>query len=189
MIIAVFALIFSFVLGILFALMKKSKNPILRGFSSAWINILRNTPFLVQLFFFYYGLPELGISTSPMVVSIIALSINGSASNAEIIRSGLLAIKKGYYETAEALGYTKFQVMYYFIVPIALRISFKALTNNFINLILTSSTCFAATTKEMMGSAKTVSSYASKPFEIFMLILVVYCLLTFLISFVCKFSC
>lgn len=180
------SLVFSFVLGIVFALMRQSKNRFLRGFAAVWVNLLRNTPFLVQLFFFYYGLPELGIITSPMVVSVIALSINGSASNCEIIRSGLLAVKNGYYETAEALGFSKFQTFSYIIIPISLRIAFKALTNNFINLILTSSTCFAATTMEIMGTAKCVSSYCSKPFEVFLLILVLYCVLTFTISFLCK---
>ena len=186
LIICSLSLVFSFILGILLALMRRSNSKIMRGFSACWVNILRNTPFLVQLFFFYYGLPELGISTSPMIVSVIALSINGSASNCEIIRSGLLAVKKGYYETAYALGFTKFQVMKDIIIPVSLRIAFKALTNNFINLILTSSTCFAATTMEIMGAAKCISSYASKPFEIFLLILILYCILTFTISFACK---
>lgn len=186
LLISVLSLIFSFVLGIGFALMRNSKNRILRAISSVWVNVLRNTPFLVQLFFFFYGLPELGISTSPLTVSIIALSINGSASNCEIFRSGLLSVKKGYYECAYALGYTKIQTFLYFIFPISLRLAFKSLTNNFINLILTSSTCFATTLNEIMGSAKTVSSLCNRPFEVYLLILALYCTLTFTISFVCK---
>jgi len=186
LIIAVSALFFSFILGVAFALMRNSKNKFLRGFASAWVNILRNTPFLVQLFFFFYGLPELGIDTSPLGVSIIALSINGSAGNCEVFRSGLLAVKNSYYECAYALGYTKFQTLTNFILPISFRLSFKALTSNFVNLILTSSTCFATTLNEIMGSAKTVSSLCNRPFEVFLLILALYCVLTFFISFVCK---
>lgn len=186
LIISCTALVFSCLLGCIFALMRNSKSRVFRTIASIWVNVLRNTPFLVQLFFFFYGLPELGIATSPLVVSIIALSINGSASNCEIIRAGLMAVKKGYYECSYALGYSKGQTLIYFIFPICFSLAFKSLTNNFINLFLTSSTCFATTLMELMGSSKTVSSLCNRPFEVFLLILVLYCVLTFAIAFICK---
>lgn len=186
LIIAVTSLFFSFILGMMFALMRQSKNRVLRGIATVWVNVLRNTPFLVQLFFFFYGLPQLGIDTSPLAVSIIALSINGSAGNCEVIRSGLMAVKKGYYECSYALGFSKIQTMTTVILPISLRLSFKALTNNFVNLILSSSTCFAATTNEIMGTAKTLAAGTSRPFEVYLMILFLYCIITFTISILCK---
>lgn len=186
LLIAISALIFSFILGMIFAFMRQSKNRVLRGIAAVWVNILRNTPFLVQLFFLFYGLPQLGINTSPLAVSIIALSINGSAGNCEVIRSGLMAVKKGYYECAYALGFSKFQTMMTIIFPISLRLAFKSLTNNFVNLILSSSTCFATTTNEIMGTAKTLAAGTSRPFEVYLMILFLYCILTFTVSFLCK---
>ena len=126
------SMILGFLLGVVVALVRSSHNGILRFIGSLWVEILRNTPFLVQLFFLYYGLPELGLQTNPVVVGVLALSVNISAANGEVIRSGLMAVKRGYYECAYALGYTKLQTLRYFILPIALRIAFRPLTNNFI---------------------------------------------------------
>lgn len=80
-IITFFCLIFGFLIGLVIALLRQSKNKVLRFLGAFWVDFLRNTPFLVQLFFFYYGLPQLGIDTDPLITSIIALSINVSAGN------------------------------------------------------------------------------------------------------------
>lgn len=85
-IITCFCLVFGFLIGLVIALMRQSKIKVLRFFGAFWVDFLRNTPFLVQLFFFYYGLPVLGIETNPLVTSILALSINTSAVNCESIR-------------------------------------------------------------------------------------------------------
>ena len=186
LILVVSCLILGFGLGLVFALFRQSSSKFLRGFSSVWVNVLRNTPFLLQLFFFFYGLPQLGISTTPLVTSIIALSINSSAPNCEVIRSGLMSVKKGYYECAYSLGYSKFQTFVYFIIPISLRLSFKSLVNNFVNLALTSSVCYSTTLMEITGVAKTVVGRVSRPFEVYLLILVLYCVFTYVISFISK---
>jgi len=186
-IIVVFSLIIGFVLGVLLALGRGSKTKILRGICTFIVDFLRNTPFLVQLFFFFYGLPQLGINTDPMITAIIALGINTSAPNCEVIRSGLLAVKKGYYECSAALGFTPFQTMIYVVLPISLRVAFKPLTSNFVNLVLTSAVAFYITVMELMGSAKTVTAHTSRPFEVYLVILVGYCAFTFLISFISKY--
>lgn len=184
--ICVGALIIGFFLGALLAVMKQSKVKPARWFAIAWVDVLRNTPFLVQLFFFYYGLPQLGIYVEPLVVGIVALGINTSAPNCEIIRSGLLAVKTGYYETATALGYSKLQTFLYVVLPISLRVAFKPMTSNFVNLVLTSSVTYSITLMEIMGVAKTVSARSNRPFEIYLILLVAYCAFTYLVSFVAK---
>ena len=161
-----------FVLGTVMALFKQSKVKPLRWFAAVWVDVLRNTPFLVQIFFFYYGLPVLGINTS--------------APNCEIIRAGLMAVKKDYYECAAALGYTRFQTLWYFVLPISLRVAFKSLVNNFVNLVLTSSVCFSITVVETMGAAKIIVGRVSRPFEVYLLILVCYCIFTYIVSFAAK---
>ena len=180
------SLVLGFVLGVVMALFRRSHSIVLRGIGTSWVNFLRNTPFLVQLFFFFYGLPVLGIATDPMLTAIIALGINTSAPNCEVIRAGLMAIKKGYYECAAALGFTSFQTFRYVIMPTALRIAFKPLTSNFVNLVLTSSVTFSVTAQETMYAAKTVSARTSRPFEVYLLILVIYSIVTFILSFVSK---
>lgn len=180
------SLIISFFLGMILAIMRESKNKVARVVSTVWVEVLRNTPFLIQLFFFYYGLPMAGIYIDALVVAIVALGINSSAPNCEVIRSGLMAVKKGYYEATYALGFSKFQTFTKVIMPIALRLAFKPLTSNFVNMVLTSSTCYGITLMEIMGVAKTVSARSNRPFEVYIVLMIAYCIFTYLISFVCK---
>ena len=184
--ICVGSLIISFFLGAILAIMRQSKNKLLRGVSTVWVEVLRNTPFLIQLFFFYYGLPQLGIYVDALVVAIIALGINASAPNCEVIRSGLMAVKTGYYEASTALGFSKFQTFLHVVMPISLRLAFKPLTSNFVNLVLTSSVCYGITLMEIMGVAKTVSARSNRPFEVYIILLFAYCIFTYLVSFVAK---
>ena len=184
--ICVGSMIISFFLGMVLAVMRQSKSRAARFISTVWVEVLRNTPFLIQLFFFYYGLPQLGIYVDALVVAIIALGINSSAPNCEVIRSGLMAVKTGYYEASAALGFSKFQTFTRVVLPISLRLAFKPLTSNFVNLVLTSSVCYGITLMEIMGVAKTVSARSNRPFEVYLILLVVYCIFTYLVSFVAK---
>lgn len=176
------SLVFGFILGVIFALMHNSKNKFLHLVAVSWVEFIRNTPFLVQLFFLYYGLPELGISTSPLSTGIIALSLNVSASNCEVIRSGLLGVKHSYIECSLALGFTPLQTVLYTTVPIAIRLCFQSLMNNFVNLVLTSSVTFSITIIELMGTAKLVSTWTSRPVEVFLTAMLAYCVITFTLS-------
>ena len=186
LIIILFSAIIGFALGTLLALGRRSKIKPLSFLCAAFVDVLRNTPFLVQLFFLFYGLPQLGIRLSPMMTAIIALGINTSAPNCEVIRAGLMAVKTGYYECSAALGFSPLQTIRYVILPIAMRVAFKPLTSNFVNLVLTSSIAFYITIAEVMGTAKTVISRTGRPFEMYLVILVCYCLVTFSLSFIAK---
>lgn len=180
------SLIIAFFLGMILAVMRESRSKLARAISTVWVEVLRNTPFLIQLFFFYYGLPMLGIYIDAFVVAVVALGINSSAPNCEVIRSGLMAVKKGYYEASHALGFSKFQTFTKVVMPIALRLAFKPLTSNFVNMVLTSSTCYGITLMEIMGVAKTVSARSNRPFEVYIILMIAYCIFTYLISFICK---
>lgn len=180
------AMVISFFLGAVLAIMRQARSPLVRGFATTWVEVFRNTPFLIQLFFFYYGLPQFGIYVNALTVAIIALGFNSSAPNCEIIRSGLMAVKTGYYEASSALGFSKFQTFQYVVLPISLRLAFKPLTSNFVNLVLTSSVCYGITLMEIMGVAKTVSARSNRPFEIYLILLVSYCIFTYIVSFAAK---
>ncbi|MDO4370155.1 MAG: amino acid ABC transporter permease [Clostridia bacterium] len=176
------SLVFGFILGVIFALLHNSKNRALHLIALSWVEFIRNTPFLVQLFFLYYGLPELGISTSPITTGIIALSLNVSAANCEVIRAGLLGVKKPYIESSLALGFSPFQTVLHTTVPIAVRLCFRSLMNNFINLVLTSSVVFSITVIELMGTGKLVSTWTSRPIEVFLTVMLAYCVITFTLT-------
>ena len=184
--ICVGSLIIGFFLGSILAVMRQSGSRFARGFAAVWVGALRNTPFLIQLFFFYYGLPQLGIYVDALAVAIIALGINSSAPNCEVIRSGLMAVKTGYYEASQALGFSRFQTFLHIVLPISLRLAFKPLTSNFVNLVLTSSVCYGITLMEIMGVAKTVSARSNRPFEIYLILLAAYCVFTYIVSFAAK---
>ncbi len=184
--ISIGSMIISFFLGTVLAVMRQSKSRLAHTVSSVFVEVLRNTPFLIQLFFFYFGLPQLGIYVDALAVAIIALGINCSAPNCEVIRSGLMAVKTGYYEASAALGFSKLQTFVHVVLPIALRLAFKPLTSNFINLVLTSSVCYGITLMEIMGVAKTVSARSNRPFEVYIVLLVAYCIFTYLVSFIAK---
>jgi His/Glu/Gln/Arg/opine family amino acid ABC transporter permease subunit len=185
-VISLASMVLGFALGLLVAVMRRSKSKVLRGIGTVWVEFLRNTPFLVQLFFCYFGLPQLGIRTDPIATAILALGINTSAGNCEVIRSGLMAVKKGYYECAAALGMTSAETFRYVVAPISIRVAFKPLTSNFINLILTSSLAFSITVSELMGVSKTIAAKTSLPFEVYIVIMLSYCVLTFALSFLAK---
>ncbi len=180
------AMVISFFLGVVLAIMRQSKSKLASRLAGAWVEVLRNTPFLIQLFFFYYGLPQFGIYVDALTVGIVALGINASAPNCEVIRSGLLAVKTGYYEASTALGFSKLQNFLFVVLPISLRLAFKPLTSNFVNLVLTSSVCYGITLMEIMGAAKTASARSNRPFEIYLVLLISYCLFTYAVSFIAK---
>ena len=97
-----------------------------------------------------------------------------------------MAVKKEYYECAAALGFNRGQTVRYVVLPISLRVAFKPLINNFINLVLTTSVCFSISVVDLMGANKIINGRVDKPFEIYLLLLVAYWCLTFLISIVSK---
>jgi len=184
LLISLLSLVFGFFGGLIVAVMRQSPIKPLNLIGTVWVEVLRNTPFLVQLFFLYFGLPEIGIRPSPIVTAVVALSVNQSATNGETIRAGLMAVKKGFYESSYALGFSKFETFRFVIIPITLRLIFRPLTSNFINLILTSSLAFSVTVNELMGVSKTIAAFTARPFEVYLVILLGFAIFTFTLSWI-----
>ncbi len=181
----------SLILGIIVALptafMRNSRNRLFRIPATAYVELFRNTPLLAQLFFFFFGLPELGIQTNPIVISIVAIGLNTGAYNSEVIRAGLLAVDKGLIEASYALGMTRWQSIIHVVLPNAFRVAFKPLSSTFINMVLGTSTAASITASELMNSAIVLAGNIFRPFEIYSVIFVGYCLLTFVLSIVANF--
>jgi len=176
------ALIGSVVLGMGVAVARTSQVAWVRWLAFAYVDLFRNIPFIVQLFFFYYGLPEIGIYIDAFTTGVIALSIAGGAYASDAIRAGILAIDNGVIEAAEVSGLPRRVTFMKIVLPIALRTSVRPLGSVLINMILTSSILSTITLNELTGNAKIVASDTFRPFEVYVVLLVVYASLTYLVS-------
>jgi arginine/lysine/histidine transport system permease protein len=190
--IAAFTVAIGTVFGIILALMRLSKNPLFKIISTSYIEFIRGTPLLVQLYIIFYGLPMMGIrfpdvpglgSDFPgFVAGIITLSINSGAYVAEIIRAGIQAIDKGQMEAARSLGMTHSMSMRFIIIPQAFRNILPALGNEFITIIKESSIVSIIGIHELMYNADTVRGNTFKPFEPLIVAAIMYFVLTFTLS-------
>ncbi|MBE7184097.1 MAG: amino acid ABC transporter permease [Methylobacterium mesophilicum] len=172
----------SVVLGALIAIARTSSAKPLRWLALAYVDLFRNVPFLVQLFFFYYGLPELGIYIDAFTTGVVALSIAGGAFASDAIRSGILAIEPGIIEAAEVSGLRRRVIFTRIVLPIALRTSIRPLGAVLVNMILTSSILSTITLNELTGSGKIVASDTFRPFEVYAVLLVFYAAFTYAVS-------
>ncbi len=180
--IAFFTVILGTVLGLFLSLMKLSKNKILKLIASTYIEFVRGTPILVQLYIVYYGMPALGIDLPDMLAGIVTLSINSGAYVAEIIRAGINAVDKGQMEAGRSLGMTSAMTMRLIIIPQAFKNILPALGNEFITIIKESSIVSVIGIGELMYKADTVRGNTALPFEPLIVAAVIYFLLTFTLS-------
>jgi arginine/lysine/histidine transport system permease protein len=181
-IISFFAVILGVVGGVIIALMKMSKNKILKGVSSAYVEFIRGTPSLVQLYIVVYGLPNAGIHIPDIVAGVIALGINSSAYVAEIVRAGIQAVDRGQMEAARSLGMKEAKAMRYIIIPQAIKNILPALGNEFIVVVKESSIVSIVGIHELMYNADTVRSVLFKPFIPLVIAALIYFVITFTLS-------
>lgn len=176
------ALIGSVTLGMIVAIARTSQLRWVKWLAAAYVDLFRNIPFIVQLFFFYYGLPEIGIYIDAFTTGVVALSISGGAYASDAIRAGILAIDNGIIEAAEVSGLPRHVTFTRIVLPIALRTSVRPLGSVLINMILTSSILSTITLNELTGNARIVTSETFRPFEVYVVLLVAYAALTYLVS-------
>lgn len=174
----VITVILGSILGIIFALFKLSKNKIIYSLASFYIWIFRGTPLLLQLFFFYYGLPMLGIELNPMSAAVIGLGLNCGAYMAEIIRGGIISIDKGQFEATKALGFSYIQSMRRVILPQAYRRLIPPVGNMFIGTLKDTSLVSSIAMVELMRSAQQMYATTFKPIEIFTSAACIYLIMT-----------
>ncbi len=154
------------VLGVLFYLGKASTISALHWVSSAYIELFRNTPLLVQLYLIYFALPKLGVNLDPTLAGIVALTLNNSAYTAEIYRAGFESVPHGLIEAGEALGMRSWTRFRYVTLMPATRNVFPALTNQFILLFLASSIASIIGLPELMNSILNINNQTYLTFEI-----------------------
>ena len=152
--IGVLGIFFAILVGLLCSVVRQMKIPVLKQLASVYIELSRNTPLLVQLFFIYYGLPKIGIRTDPETCGIAGLAFLGGSYMAEAFRSGLEAVGKIQHESALSLGLTGMQAFRYVILPQAFAISFPGITANVIFLLKETSVFSAISLMDLMFTAK-----------------------------------
>ena len=147
-----------------------------------FVEIVRNTPFLVQIFFLYFGLPSMGIRPDPNVAAVIALGLNGTAYAIEILRGGVESIARGQIEAGVALGLRPVQIFRYIVVKPALRAVYPAMTSQFIFLMLTSSIASSITANELTHVGAELEAETFRSFEVYFTIAALYLIMSFGLS-------
>jgi len=182
--ISILAVIFGVILGTLLCFMRRSKIsvlkiPIPKVIASAYIEFIRGTPVLLQIFIVYFGTTSFGLKLTPVVACVIALSINSGAYVAEIIRSGIDAVDKGQLEAARSLGMNQRMAMQHIILPQAIRNILPAIGNEFVAIIKESSMASSIGVAEITYGAKLVTGATYRSFEPLIVAAICYFILTF----------
>jgi polar amino acid transport system permease protein len=182
--IGVYGICLSLVVGLLCAVVQFRRIPVLRRIVSVYIELSRNTPLLVQLFFLYFGLPKLGIRISAEGCAIIGLTFLGGSYMAEAFRSGLESVEKIQRESALSLGFTETQTMWHIILPQALAVSVPPLCANMIFLIKETSVFSAIALADLMYVAKDLIGLYYQTAEALGMLVVSYLILLLPISII-----
>lgn len=169
------------VIGIGGLILRDSAFAPARWLVKAFVEVVRNTPFLVQIFFVYFALPMTGIRLDPTPTAIIALGINGGAYAIEIIRGGVQSIGKGQVEAGLALGLHKGQIFRLIVLKPALRAIFPSLTSQFVLLTLTTSVASAIAAYELTSVAQRIEADSFRSFEVYGTITLFYLVISWVI--------
>ncbi len=170
------------VIGVLGVVARRSRFRLLRGIVIGFVEAIRNTPFLVQIFFIFFALPQIGIKLNPTVTAIIALALNGGAYAIEIIRGGVDSIPKGQVEAGLALGLHYVSRMKDVILPQALKISLPATIGFLVQLIKGTSLAAIVGFVELSRAGQIVSNQTFRPLTVFALVGIIYFLICWPLS-------
>lgn len=172
--ISLISMVFALVLAILVASLSLSRNWFVRLPAVAYVEAIRNTPFIVQVFLIYFGLPSLGIRLTPLVAAVLAMSIYGGAYCSEVIRAGIQSISKGQIEAGRALGMSPLTIFRYVVFRPALAAVFPSLVAQFILLLLSSSVVSAISVPELTGTGNDIQGITLRNMEIYLVIAGMY---------------
>lgn len=168
------AIFFGLLIGILGAGMKTSQSRQLRWIASVYVEIIRNTPLLVQLFIVFFGLPSLGIKLGSLQAAFITLSINLGAYTTEIIRAGIEAIAKSQVEAGLSLGMSRLEVFRHVVLFPALKIIYPALASQFVLLLIATSIVSQIAATELFHAGAFIESRIFRSLEVYLVITAIY---------------
>ena len=170
----------SLVLAVAGAFARTAGPPWLRAAVATYVELIRNTPFLVQVFLIFFGLPTVGVRLDANEGALIAMVLNGSAYTVEIVRAGIEAVGGGQVEAGRALGLHRFGVFRLIVLPQALRVVVAPLGSQFILLMLNSSVVSVIAADDLTAAAQDIAGRTFRSFEAFITVTVIYLLLSLL---------
>src|SRR6195256_2210601 len=174
---------FGFLVGTVCALVRVYGGPVLPRLVGGYVETIRNTPLLVQIFIVYFGLSSLGLKLSAEVSAVIALVVNMGAYTTEIMRAGLQSIQRPQREAADCLGLTRMQTILHVVLLPAMERVYPALSSQFVLLMLASSVTSQISAEELTAAAGVIQSDTYRSFEVYAVVAVVYLALSFLYRF------
>jgi polar amino acid transport system substrate-binding protein len=183
--ISLLAMVLASAFGLCLALMRVYGNALVSRLALAYVEFIRGTPLLVQLFFIYFGLPQIpyiGIKLSGMVAAIVGVGLNYAAYEAEIYRAGIMAVPRAQAEAALALGLTRWQAVRHVILPQALRLVVPPVTNDFVALFKDTSIVSILAISELTFTFRAVSQATGRYFEFAVVTALIYFLLAYPLS-------
>ena len=180
--IACIGIVLSILIGILASAVLYYRIPLLKRLVSVYVELSRNTPLLVQLFFLYFGLPKMGIRWSSEVCGIIGLSFLGGAYMTESFRAALSTVEKGQLESAKSLGLNPIQILRYVLLPEAITVAVPSIVANMIFLIKETSVFSGIALKDLMYEAKDLIGLYYKTEESLVMLVVAYLIILLPVS-------
>jgi polar amino acid transport system permease protein len=180
--VSVLAIVFGLVLGWMLGLVAVSGVRWLRAIAWGYVQFIRGTPLLVQIFLIYFGLPALGINIPAYWSGVIALGLNSAGFQAEIVRAGIESIDRGQTEAARSIGMSGFQTLLFILVPQTIRRVIPPLTNELITLTKSSSLLSAIAVLELTHAGQAIIARTFAPFEIYAAVAVFYLVLIAVLS-------
>ena len=176
------------IIGIFGGIARVSRNPILLIPSTIYVEVIRGTPLLAQLFLVYFVLPSLGINLPPFTAAVIAMGINSGAYVTEIFRGGIQSIERGQMEAARSLGLSYLQAMRYIILPQAFKRILPPLGNEFIAMLKDSSLASTIAIAELMRVGREITSRTFRSFEVLAVVALLYLAITLPLSLVVRYT-
>ncbi len=179
----VLSIALGFALGTVCALARVYGGPAVRRLVGAYVEAIRNTPLLIQIFIVYFGLSSLGLKLSADVSAVIALTVNMGAYSTEIMRAGIQSIQRTQLEAADCLGLTRLQTILHVVLLPAMERVYPALSSQFVLLMLASSITSQISVEELTAVANNVQSDTYRSFEVYGVVAIVYLVLSALYRF------
>ena len=176
------AMVLGLIVSVIGAVGRTSRFRLARWIVGFYVEVIRNTPFLVQIFFIFFGLPAIGVSLNPNVAALIALVVNVGAYGTEITRAGIESVPHGQIEAGRALGLGPVQIFRYIVLKPALRNVYPAMTSQFIYLMLTSSVVSTISASDLASIGADLNSRTFASFEIYLVVTALYLALALLFS-------
>ena len=177
------SIVFATILALIGAIGRLSRNPFINGIASLYVSLVRGTPLIVQIYFIYLALPQLGIVLAAIPSGIIALSFNYGAYMTEVFRAGIQAVPRGQREAAQSLGLTERLVMWRVVMPQAFRIVIPAIGNDFVSMLKDSSLVSILAVEELLFRAKLIGGQNFRSLETLIIAAAIYWVLTIIFSY------